>query len=304
MDTGKPSNVDCLVIGGGPAGLTAAIYLARFRRNVVLIDSGGSRAALIPSTHNYPGFAAGISGDRLLAELRAQATRYGAVLEHGTIERLKFFQERFRAKLNARSVTARKVLLATGIVDEKPALPSLPEFIYRGGVRFCPICDGFEAMDQRIAVVGPLQRAIKKALFLRSYSKNVVLLPLDRDVRVADRDRAALHNAGLAVPTEPVVDLDTAGTTINATMASGASLEIDVLYPAMGAKVRSELATRLGAKANDTGCLLVDEDMRTTVPNLYAAGDVTLELDQISVATGQAAIATTHIHNALPPNYR
>jgi thioredoxin reductase (NADPH) len=87
-------------------------------------------------------------------------------------------------------------------------------------------------------------------------------------------------------------------------MASGTLIETDILYPAMGATVRSELAVRLGAKANAAGCLIVDEEMRTNVPNLYAVGDVTLELDQISVATGQATIAVTHIHNTLPPNYR
>ena len=304
MDFAKTSKADCLIIGGGPAGLTAAIYLARFRRNVVLIDGGASRAALIAESYNYPGFPSGISGISLLAELREQAARYGAVLERGIIEVLELSGGRFRAHLDARTVTARKVLLATGIVDEKPALPSLPEFIYRGGVRFCPICDGYEAMDRRVAVVGPVSKAIKKALFLRSYSRNVVLLPLDRAVRLADADRAALEAAGIPVPTEPVVDLDTKGTSIKATMASGASLEIDILYPAMGATVRSDLAGRLGAKVNEDGCLMVDEQMRTTVPNLYAAGDVTLALDQISVATGQAAIAATHIHNTLAPNYR
>jgi thioredoxin reductase (NADPH) len=196
------------------------------------------------------------------------------------------------------------VLLATGIVDEKPALPSLQEFIYRGGVRFCPICDGYEAMDKRIAVVGPLQKAMRKALFLRTYSEHIVLLPLDRGLRLADDDRAALQEAGIPIPTELLADLDTTATTIKAMMGSGTLIEIDILYPAMGATVRSELAVRLGAKANEAGCLIVDEEMRTSVPSLYAAGDVTLELDQISVATGQAAIAATHIHNTLPPNYR
>jgi thioredoxin reductase (NADPH) len=150
--------VDCLIVGGGPAGLTAAIYLARFRRSVVLVDSGSSRAVLIASTHNYPGFATGIAGDRLLEELRTQAARYGAVLEPGTIESLEPAENGLRARLDVRAIAARKVLLATGIVDEKPALPSLPEFIYRGGVRFCPICDGYEAMDKRIAVVGRCRR--------------------------------------------------------------------------------------------------------------------------------------------------
>jgi thioredoxin reductase (NADPH) len=304
MSGARAAHLDCLVIGGGPGGLTAAIYLARFRRTVLLVDSGESRAALIPNTHNYPGFLGGISGPELLGELRAQAERYGARLERASVEMLEPGEKGFHARSDAEAWTASRVILATGIVDEKPVLPSLPAFIYRGGVRFCPVCDGFEEMDRHIAVIGPLQRAVKKALFLRTYSRHVVLLPLDREVRVDDELRAMLQQAGIPVPTERVADLDPSGTRIMATMASGSVIEIDVLYPAMGARVRSELATRLGANANEAGCLIVDEHLRTNVPNLYAIGDVTLELDQISVATGQAAIAATHVHNSLPPNYR
>jgi thioredoxin reductase (NADPH) len=302
MDQSEP--VDCLVIGAGPAGLTAAIYLARFRRRVLVVDSGDSRASLIPTSHNYPGFPAGVSGNDLLADLRLQAERYGAALRPGTVERLERSDGGFRAGIGPGSIEARKVVLATGIVDEKPDLPSLPAFIYRGGVRFCPICDGFEAMDQRIGVIGPVKRAISKALFLRTYSPRVTVLPLDREVRVDAAQRRALQEAGIPVPTERVIDLDTERDTIVATLADGTGIELDVLYPAMGAEVRSGLATALGAKSNDQGCLIVEENMSTSVPGLYAVGDVTLELHQISVATGQAAIAATDIHNSLPHNFR
>jgi thioredoxin reductase (NADPH) len=298
------SEVDCLIIGGGPAGLTAAIYLTRFRRNVMLIDSGASRAALIPESHNYPGFPSGISGPELLQQLREHAERYGAVRQRGEVAALAPCAAGLLATVDGSSVMASKVLLATGIVDEKPALPSLPEFIYRGGVRFCPVCDGYEAMNKRIGVVGPVQRAVKKALFLRTYCRDITVLPLGRELRLGDDDRAALEAAGIALPSAPLADLDTTADTVKATMVNGAVIEVDVLYPAMGAQVRSELATRLGAKSNEAGCLVVDSHMQTTVPNLYAAGDVTLQLDQISVAAGQAAIAATHIHNHLPANYR
>jgi thioredoxin reductase (NADPH) len=217
VGTRDNTDVDCLVIGGGPAGLTAAIYMARFRRNVLLLDSGASRAALIPRTHNYPGFVAGISGPELLADLRAQAQEYGAVLQQDTVAKLETGGSGFLARCEARTLTARTIILATGIVDEKPALPSLPEFIYRGGVRFCPICDGFEAMDKRIAVVGLAHRALKKALFLRTYSRDVIVLPLDRDLRLGEEERAALEAAAIPLPIEPLADLDTSGTTIVAT---------------------------------------------------------------------------------------
>jgi 2-polyprenyl-6-methoxyphenol hydroxylase-like FAD-dependent oxidoreductase len=92
--------IDCLIVGGGPAGLTAAIYLARFRRNVTVVDSGQSRAALIPESHNYPGFAEGISGPDLLASLREQASRYGARLENGKVEKLRKSDGQFEATVN------------------------------------------------------------------------------------------------------------------------------------------------------------------------------------------------------------
>jgi thioredoxin reductase (NADPH) len=300
----KSISVDCLIIGAGPAGLTTAIYLARYLRSVLVVDSGCSRASLIPNTHNYPGFPHGIAGPSLLSELREQAQRYGAVLKHGTIDELHVAQGGLRAHMKSHQITASKTILATGIVDKKPALPNLREFLYEGGVRFCPICDGYEAAGKRIAVIGRLDEALSKALFLRTFSRDVTLLLLDDIVCLSAEQRHALRSAGIPEPEEPVADLLTQGKVIEAVMASGEKIEVEVLYPAMGATVRSELATRLGARANKSGCLIVDEKQRTSVQHLYAAGDVTLELHQLAVAFGQAAIAATDIHNNLAPNYR
>lgn len=305
-DAGYSRPWDVVVIGGGPAGLTAAIYLARFRRNVMLLDAGESRAALIPESHNYPGFAHGISGESLLTRLREQASRYGAILRRGTAEDLRIAADGggFEAVVGGKMLQARKVLLATGIVDDAPALPSLRAFIFKGAVRYCPICDGYEAMDRRIGVIGPIERALKKALFLRTYSPNVIILPLDPNLEITSAQADAMRDAGLAVPQERVADLIVIDDKVTAEMTSGARVELDTLYPAMGALVRSGLATGLGARANEQGCLVVDSHQRTSVDGLYAAGDVTIDLDQISVATGQAAIAATDIHNTLNPNYR
>jgi thioredoxin reductase (NADPH) len=296
------THYDCLIVGGGPAGLTAATYLARFRRNVVLVDAGESRAALIPKTRNYPGFTHGISGPDLVRAQWEQAETYGAHLVRGTVDDLRPDDSRFAARVGDTTITASKVLLATGIVDTKPNLPSMREFIYRGAVRFCPICDAFEATDKAIGVLGPAKHALKKALFLRTYSKRIVLLALG-DIDLSDDERRHIQEAGIEMPNEPVADL-IADHVITAVMQSGARRTVDILYPSMGADVRSSLATALGVDANENGCVIVDDDLRTSIPGLYAAGDVTLELHQISVATGQAAIAATDIHNSLPHNPR
>jgi thioredoxin reductase (NADPH) len=294
-----PDIADCLIIGGGPAGLTAAIYLARFRRNVLVVDDGASRARLIPESHNYPGFA-GISGGKLLERLREQAERYGARLQAGRVEELRKTDDGFSARSGKGMLGARRILLATGIVDESPDLPGLKDAIYRGALRFCPICDGYEAMDKRIGVLGRFSTALKKAEFLRTYSHDVVLLPTD-DAHSVDSET---QQEGITVPAAKVVDIERTDEKITAILSSGEHIALDVLYPALGCEVRSDLATSLGARCDDIGNLHVDDKQCTSVEGLYAAGDVVTDLHQISVATGHAAVAATAIHNSLPRNYR
>ena len=154
----------------------------------------------------------------------------------------------------------------------------------------------------RIGVLGPLHTAAGKAQFLRTYSRDVVLLPIDDPAKSSDETQA-LRNAGIVVE-QRVVDVDRTGERIVALFEGGRRLPIDVLYPALGCEVRSQLATALGARSNDIGNLHVDDKQRTSVEGLYAAGDVVTDLHQISVATGHAAVAATAIHNSLPRNYR
>lgn len=286
--------IDCLVIGGGPAGLTAAIYLARYHRSVVVIDAGNSRAALIPESHNYPGFPGGISGPRLLATLAAQATEYGAKIVSSTVNSLAATKPGFEARSDQGLVQARSVLLASGIVDKHPRMEGLPAAVADGLVRYCPVCDAYEATDRRIAVLGSGVGAANKAKFLRGYSSAVTWLRPDDDRAPVDLEA----EAGIDV-VDSVTDLRRCGSEMHA-VANGKVHRFDVVYPALGCEVRSTMAAQLGAETIDEGCLKVDEHQRTTVEGLYAAGDVVSDLHQISVATGHAAIAATHIHKSLP----
>lgn len=288
-----------MIVGGGPAGLTAAIYLARFRRNFVLADAGDSRAALIPCTHNYPGFPDGLSGAEFLARLRAQAEKYGATRVRANISALEPEGAGFVAKAGSQIIRARKVLLATGIVDREPSLPHLPEIIYRGEIRLCPICDGYEVIGRSVAVLGPIKEAAKKLLFLSCYTSDLVLLPIGDDMTLSETEEGELRALGIPFPPEPVIDLRVDGDEITAVLRSGNERRVDVLYPALGADARSELLVRLGGKVNEAGCILTDEHQQTSIAGVYAAGDVVNELNQIAVATAHAAIAATAIHNAL-----
>jgi thioredoxin reductase (NADPH) len=295
---------DCLVIGAGPAGLTAAIYLARYRRNIIIVDDGHSRAELIPESHNYPGFR-GISGAQLLKALRAQAAQYGVQIRRQKVTSLaKGSDSGLAAALqDGEKVDARQVLLATGIVDESPSLPGLRQVIYEGSIRFCPICDAYEAMDKRIGVLGPADTAYRKALFLRTYSSNVILLPIGDAKALDESVRKQLSDAGIRI-SETVVDVERSGDSIEAIMATGERSKLDVLYPALGCSVRSQLAAGLGARQNEEGALIVDSKQQTSISNLYAAGDVVSDLHQLTVATGHAAVAATSIHSSLPANFR
>lgn len=292
--------LDCLIIGAGPAGLTAATYLARFRRRIRVVDSGASRAALIPTSHNHPAFPDGIAGTELLRRLREQAARYGVEIERGQVERLEREGERFLATWDNNAARARTVLLATGCLDVEPPLPGLLDAIRQGLIRHCPICDGYEVMGQNIGVIGSGDHLKKEVLFLRTYTPHITALTLGRPPGLSEDEHAELTAAGVEVVTDPVREVMRSGGRIAAlTLHDGRRLEFDTLYSALGAQIRSELALGLGARHDGNQCLWTDSRQQTSVPGVYAAGDVVSSLNQISVAYGQAAIAATAIHNRL-----
>jgi thioredoxin reductase (NADPH) len=297
------NRTDSLVIGGGPAGLTAAIYLARYRRKVVVIDSGESRAALIPETHNYPGFADGIAGPKLLGALAKQAETYGVEIIHDQVSDLQTAGAGFLATCSQADVLAQRAVLATGLVDRNLPIAGLKEAIDHGSIRYCPICDGFEASDLRIGILGPAEDAASKAMFLRTYSKHVTLLTLDGKA-AGEAVRRDLAEASIYLPAAHVVAFERLDEGMVAVMSDGSRENFDVIYPALGCDVRSRLGTKIGARPNQLGCLEVNVHQQTTVNGLYAVGDVVSDLHQIAVGIGHAAVAATHIHNSLPRNFR
>jgi thioredoxin reductase (NADPH) len=295
------SELDCLIVGAGPAGLTAAIYLARFRRRIAVHDAGHSRATYIPKTRNYPGFPEGISGDELLARLREQAQRYGAAITRGVIASLALEGAIFIAKTEAGAeVRARKVLLATGIVDNEPEISNLREAVEAGCIRLCPICDGHEVIDRSVAVYGPAASTVSHALFMRTFTKELTLLVPRDDEPLDPEGRGRLERAGIRYVDSPVCQIEmTPQRRARVRLADGSVQEFATVYPVLGCRIRSELALALGARATEGGDIIVDAHQQTSVPGLYAAGDVVAALNQLSVAVGHAAIAATDIHNAL-----
>lgn len=292
--------LDCLIVGGGPAGLTAGVYLARYRRRVLLVDAGESRLACIPRSRNVPGYADGIEGRELLGRLREHALQFRVPMQQGRVERLGVGDGAFEAVVDGRRLRARKVLLATGARDVVPELPGADEGLAAGNVRYCPVCDGFETQRQRVAVLGREIHGLRESLFVAGFDNQVTWLSMGSQDTVPPEAMVRLRQRGVLIADQMPLHIHCMpGDGIEVEMVDGRRLTFDVLYPALGLQHASGLATELGAKVQPDGQLLVDDHLQTTVPGLYAAGDVAAGLNQIAVAYGQAAIAATAIHNAL-----
>jgi thioredoxin reductase (NADPH) len=292
--------LDAVIVGAGPAGLTAALYMARFRREVLVIDGGDSRASWIPTTHNHPGFPDGVSGDALLSLQRQHAVRYGARLQPGNVEALVVEGEGFALTVDGERLRASTVLLACGVVDNAPALPDVDEAVRRTLLRICPICDGFEVTGQRVGVIGHGPLGAREALFLRTYAEQLTLIHIAAPEALPDEERALLAQAGVTVIEAPIDSVELQPDRPRALCFSGPGrMEFDSLYSALGVTPRTELALTAGARHDDQGRLIVDDHQQTSIPGLYAAGDMVRGLNQITTAQGEAAIAATAMHNRL-----
>jgi thioredoxin reductase (NADPH) len=267
---------DAVIVGAGPAGLTAAVYLARFRRRVLVLGDGPSRASWIPESHNTPGFPHGVGGTELLARLTAQALEFGVEIRQARVDALAPTDDGFEVLGWEAAVQTPTVLLATGVLDRLPDLPGVEAAIHRSLVRMCPICDAYEATGKRIAVLGDGGLAEREADFLKTYSDQVTVIGTGEG-RLSFED-AAVQWTG---------------------PGGEAPQTFDHLYLALGCEPQSDLAVTCGAQRDGEGNLIVDAHQMTSVEGLYAAGDLVRGLNQIAVATGEAAIAATAMHNRL-----
>jgi thioredoxin reductase (NADPH) len=294
--------LDCIVIGGGPAGLTAAIYLARFHLRILVVDAGKSRASWIPCSHNHAGFPDGINGKELLERMRTQAQKYGAKIVRDRVTKLERDEESrlFTATWGSGCETARTVLLATGVTNRKPPMDEdlHDEALSRGLIRYCPICDGYEVTDKKVGVIGSGSHGVAEALFIRSYTADITLIAPDKALDLDEEDQRKLEEAGIARVDGPAQAVAAAKDCIVIETVQG-TYTFDSVYPALGSDTHTQLAEMVGASLSDDACIKVDDHQRCNVPGLYAAGDVVLGLDQISHAMGEGGVAATTIRNDL-----
>ena len=288
--------IDCLVIGGGPAGLTAAIYLARYHISVLVADDDTSRANLIPIARNLAGFTNGISGPDFLSQMRTQAACYPIEQLRERVISLGKENNEFVAHTEHREIRAKTVLLATGVVNRRPEMSEAfhEVALLKGLLRYCPICDGFEITDQAVAVIGSTQNAVNEVEFIRSYTSNVTLIA-DENVAIEDNVGKRLATLGANFLKGPArFEIEAPDMLVH--VPSGTH-KYRAIYPALGSDVRSQLGIQLGAAVSSEGCLTVDGHQATSIEGVYAAGDVIKGLDQIASALGHGSVAATAIRN-------
>ena len=294
--------LDCLIIGAGPAGLTAAIYLARFHLSLRVVDEGRSRAGWIPCTRNVPGFPDGISGNELLERMRAQAEKYGAAFTRGRVSRLDRSGPVFEAEWGEGSASARTVLLATGVRNRRPDMDEElhDDALARGLIRYCPICDGYEVTDKKVGVIGSGSHGVAEAMFLRGYTADITLIAPDKAHALAPADQERLQALGIKTVDGPSRGVAPARGLHRRRRPPRATTRSTASIRRWARTCTTELAAQVGVELSaETGCILVDSHQRTSVPGLYAAGDVVLGLDQISHAMGEGGVAATTIRNDL-----
>lgn len=276
--------------------MLAAVYLARFCRRVVLLDHGKPRARWIPRTRNAPSYPDGVTGGELLERLGEQLARYPVERRAAAVS---LEGRRGEFVVNA-SLKARRLLIATGVEDNMPEeFAYLWPLVKRGQVRLCPVCDAFELCGRRIGILSRGEHALREARFLLNYTRDIVVASHgEGHCGAAVKDK--LRTDGVHVLEAPVRQvIPTAEGAVGVLFGTGEVLTLDALYVGFGVRVRSELAAGLGARTDAAGYLEVDRRQETTVPGLYAAGDVVQSLSQIAVAFGQAAVAASAINVSL-----
>ncbi|MBF9070778.1 NAD(P)/FAD-dependent oxidoreductase [Streptacidiphilus fuscans] len=300
-----PQNtVDAAVIGGGPAGLSAAIYLARYNREVLVFDTGHGRSTHHQVNHNYLGFPDGIATVDLRKLAEEQLARYpNAGIAHHRITDVRGDAERgFTLYAQGGSWRARTLLLATGVLDHFPHFPGWEAYVGRS-MFWCITCDGYENRGRRILVVGHTDAAAGEAMQLHALTDRVQLLTNSRADGISPRFRRRLESAGIPVIHDRILGHEGDDGLLRAiTTHGGLRLELDALFSIQGATPETVLAGKLGVRLADTGYVAVDTEQKTSVAGVYAAGDITaLHSHQVTAAVHEGAQAASAANYFLYP---
>ena len=297
---------DVAIIGGGPAGLSAGLWLARYKHRVILIDSGDPRNWETRGVNGFLGLPH-IRPAELRGIGRDEARAYGVELVDGTCERVACQDdEHFQLLLgDGRPIDARRLLLAIGLKDVWPDIPGL-EHVYGANAHVCPDCDGWDCAGRKVVVLGKGRRAVGMALDLTTWTDQIIICtngaPADLDLPEYCQKLDALN---IPVLESPITCVKHDGARLQSMVfEDGLQLDADKIFFAIGQYPADDLGAQLGCERDDGGHVIVDEHYQTSVRNCYAAGDIIPGAQLAIAAAGDGAIAALAIHKSLVPAAR
>ena len=283
---------DAVVIGGGPAGLSAGLWLARYRKRLLVLESDEHRNRWVELSHGYLGSDPVNPGD-LLARARRQLTSYDeAAIRKSRADAVRRDEDGlFRVRVDGQELVARRVVLAMGVEDRFPEVGRFFEH-YGASVFHCPTCDGYEARDRSVVVFGWSRQVTGFALTLLGWAAGVTVVTDGRRFEGDDGHRADLQANGVAVLEEDAVELvGERGCLEGVRFDSGDTLDCDLAFFSIAHVPRTALAEELGCALTEEGCVEVDHEGATSVTGVYAAGDLTPGLQLVQVAAAKGTVA-------------
>ena len=292
---------DCIVVGGGPGGLVSALYLGRFRRNVLLIDGGQSRARWIPKIRNLIGYAQGLTGPQLLKRLRKQVQQYPVAFKTGEAH-IRRAKKGFEVKVDKQKYLAKTVILATGIIDTQPALDNISYLRGLGLLGYCPICDGYDHAENKVALIVKNNSCFRKIRFISALCPQLVIIPVKK-LKFTTSVLKMAEKGNIEIAPSNLKKIDYHQPTRKLLIhleETKKPVKVDFAYVALGVEFDKSAVQHLkGLRRTREGFIQTASHQETSIPGLYAVGDCVNALAQVSVAIGQAALAATRIHQSL-----
>ena len=292
---------DAIIIGAGPAGLSAGVYLARFRRKVLIIDAERGRSMIPGTYHNIPGFLEPIERRELRKLGAQQVNRYGAEKICNEVRDVHMVSlDNFEVICEDKTFMTKNIVFCTGVLDIWPEIEGYENYLGYS-LHSCPICAGFESVDKKIVIIGNNEKVTKLVLEMLNYSEKIVIVTNGVSLDIKESYLNKIKNAEIPIYTNRIAKLTgNDGWIEKVILDNGIEIETDIIYSGLGLKINSRLAQKIGVNVDGCGYIVVDQEHKTNLDGIYAAGDVTnFDHKQVVTAMYEGFIAGLSIHSNL-----